>query len=64
MQDSLDSGNNINSADYMFEAMWPVIAPCHFMANVLDIKQAQIKNISKIYHVKFIYDDIKKKYHK
>ena len=58
MQYFIDSGNNINRADQMFEAMQSATALCGFTANVLDIrgqkytKQTQIKNISKIQHVK------------
>ena len=69
MQYFIDSGNNINRADQMFEAMRSAAALCGFTANVLDIrdqkytKQTQIKNISKILHVKYIYDDTKNEYH-
>ena len=69
MQYFIDSGNNINSADQIFEARWSATALWSFTANVLDVrgqkytKQTQIKNISKIHHVKYIYDDTKKEYH-
>ena len=69
MQYFVDSGNNINSADQIFEAMWLATVLCGFTANVLDIrgqkytKQAQFKNISKIHHVKYIYDNTKNEYH-
>ena len=64
----IDSGNNIDSADQMFEAMLSAIALCGFTAIVLDIRgqkyttQTHIKNISKIHHVKYIYDDTKNEY--
>ena len=63
----IDSGNNIDSADQMFEAMWSATVLCGFTVIVLDsrgqkyTKQTQIKNISKI-HVKYIYDDTKNEY--
>ena len=69
MQYFINSDNNIDSADQMFEAMRSATALCGFTANVLDIwgqkytKQTQIKNISKIHHVKYIYDDTKNEYH-
>ena len=69
MQYFINSDNNIDSADQMFEAMRSATALCCFTANVLDIrgqkykKQTQIKNISKIHHVKYIYDDTKNEYH-
>ena len=68
MQYFIDSGNNIDSADQMFEAMQSATALCGFTAIVLDIrgqkyaKQTHIKNISKIHHVKYIYDDTKNEY--
>ena len=34
----IDSGNNIDSADQMFEAMWSATALCGFTAIVLDIR--------------------------
>ena len=65
----IGSRNNINSADQMFEGIRSATALCGFTANVLDIrgqkytKQTQIKNISKIRHVKYISDDTKNEYH-
>ena len=53
----------------MFDAMQLVTTLCGFTGNVLDIrgqkytKQKQIKNISKIQYVKYIYDQIKNEYH-
>ena len=38
MQYFIDSGNNIDSADQMFEAMWSATALCGFTAIVLDIR--------------------------
>ena len=38
MQYFIDSGNNINSGDQMFEAVWSATALCGFTANVLDIR--------------------------
>ena len=38
MQYFIDSGNNIDSADQMFEAMRSATALCGFTANVLDIR--------------------------
>ena len=69
MQYSIDSGNNINGADQMFQAMRSATALCGFTANVLDIsgqkytKQTHINFFSKIHHVKYIYDDTKNEYH-
>ena len=50
MQYFIDSGNNINSADEMFEAMQSATALCGFTANVFNIrgqkytKETHIKN--------------------
>ena len=69
MQYFIDSGKNINSADHMLEAIRSATPLYVFTANLLDIRgqkyknQKQIKNIWKIYHVKYIYDDAKNEYH-
>ena len=68
MQYFIDRGNNIDSSDQMLEAMQSATALCGFTAIVLDIrgqkytKQTHIKNISKIHHIKYIYDDTKNEY--
>ena len=60
MQYFIDSGNNIDSADQIFEAMQSATALCGFTTNVLDIrvqkhkKQTQPKIFSKTNHVKNI----------
>ena len=65
----IDSGKNINSADHMLEAIRSATPLCGFTANLLDIRgqkyknQKQIKNIWKMHHVKYIYDDAKNEYH-
>ena len=69
MQYFIDSGKNINSADHMLEAIRSATPLYVFTANLLDIRgqkyknQKQIKNIWKIHHVKYIYDDAKNEYH-
>ena len=65
----IDCGNNIQNSDDMYQAMFQANALCGFAANVLDIKEKktynklkQIKDISKIHHVKYLYDDNKLQY--
>lgn len=69
MQYFIERGNNIDSADQMYEALNQATALCGFTANVLDIQEKktyeklkQIKDISKIHHVKYHYDGQKTQY--
>ena len=69
MQYFIDSGNSIDNADQMFETIRSATVLCGFIANVLGIrgqeytKQTQIKSISKIDNIKWIYNDTKNEYH-
>ena len=69
MQYHIDRGNNIENVDQMFKAMQSATALCGFTANVLAIKSkkytklTQIKNISKIHHIKYIYNNAGNEYH-
>ena len=53
----------------MYQVMCQATVLCHFTANILDIKEKntynklkQTKNISKIHHVKYVYNDNKLQY--
>ena len=60
----IERRNNIETPDQMYDAMCKATALSGFTANVLDIKERKshtktkkIKNISKIHHVKYDYND-------
>jgi len=72
MQYFIERGHNIENADQMqmYEALHQATALCGFTANVLDIKEKktheklkQIKDISKIHHVKYLYNGPEMQYH-
>ena len=60
----IERGNNIETCNQMYDAMCKATTLSGFTANVLDIKERKsyaktkkIKNILKIYHVKYDYSD-------
>ena len=70
MQYFIERGNDIQNPDQMYEALHKATVLCGFTANVLDIKERktydklkQIKDISKVHHVKYLYDGPEKQYH-
>ena len=64
MQYYIERRNNIETPDQMYDAICKATALSGFTANVFDIKERKsyiktkkIKNISKIHHVKYDYND-------
>ena len=69
MEYFVDRGSNIQSSDERYQAICQATVLCDFTANLLDIKEKktynklkQIKDTSKIHHVKCLYDDSKLQY--
>ena len=70
MQYYTERGNNIETADQMYDAMCKATALSGFTANILDITEKKsypmtnkIKNISRIHHIKYDYHKDGTKFH-